>query len=104
MAKGRFAGRKVIIRDYEMNAKVLMYCTEVCPYCVRAERLLRAKGVLEIEKIRVDLQPELRVAMMEKTQRRTVPQIYIGSTHVGGYDDLAALEHSGELAKLLMGN
>ena len=87
-----------------MNAKVLMYCTEVCPYCVRAERLLRAKGVLEIEKIRVDLQPELRVAMMEKTQRRTVPQIYIGSTHVGGYDDLAALEHSGELAKLLMGN
>ena len=87
-----------------MNAKVLMYCTEVCPYCVRAERLLRAKGVLEIEKIRVDLQPELRVAMMEKTQRRTVPQIYIGSTPVGGYDDLAALEHSGELAKLLMGN
>ena len=87
-----------------MNAKVLMYCTEVCPYCVRAERLLRAKGVLEIEKIRVDLQPELRVAMMEKTQRRTVPQIYIGSIHVGGYDDLAALEHSGELAKLLMGN
>ena len=76
----------------------------MCPYCVRAERLLRAKGVLEIEKIRVDLQPELRVAMMEKTQRRTVPQIYIGSTHVGGYDDLAALEHSGELAKLLMGN
>ena len=81
--------------------KVLMYCTEVCPYCVRAERLLRAKGVVEIEKIRVDLQPELRVAMMEKTGRRTVPQIYIGTHHVGGYDDLASLEHSGELIELL---
>jgi glutaredoxin 3 len=87
-----------------MSAKVLMYCTEVCPYCVRAERLLRSKGVEDIEKIRVDLQPELRVAMMERTQRRTVPQIYIGSCHVGGYDDLAALEHSGELAKLLADN
>ena len=84
-----------------MNSKVLMYCTEVCPYCVRAEKLLRAKGVNEIEKIRVDLQPELRVAMMEKTQRRTVPQIYIGDYHVGGYDDLAALEHAGKLTKLL---
>jgi len=87
-----------------MNTKVLMYCTEVCPYCVRAERLLRAKGVAEIEKIRVDLQPESRVTMMEKTGRRTVPQIYIGTCHVGGYDELAALEHSGELAKLLAGN
>lgn len=81
--------------------KVLMYCTAVCPYCVMAERLLQAKGVAEIEKIRVDLQPELRVAMMEKTGRRTVPQIYIGEYHVGGYDDLAALEHSGELTSLL---
>jgi len=80
---------------------VLMYCTEVCPYCVMAERLLRARGVTEIEKIRVDLQPELRVAMMEKTGRRTVPQIYIGTRHVGGYDDLAALGHSGELDQLL---
>ena len=87
-----------------MNTKVLMYCTEVCPYCVRAEQLLRAKGVTEIEKIRVDLQPELRVAMMEKTERRTVPQIYIGTRHVGGYDDLAALERSGELTGLLAGN
>ena len=78
-----------------------MYCTEVCPYCVRAERLLRAKGVEEIEKIRVDLEPELRMAMMERTGRRTVPQIYIGAHHVGGYDDLAALERSGELAVLL---
>jgi len=82
--------------------KVLMYCTEVCPYCVRAERLLRAKGVVEIEKIRVDLQPELRMAMMEKTGQRTVPQIYIGAHHVGGYDDLVSLEHGGELAMLLV--
>lgn len=84
-----------------MSSGVLMYCTEVCPYCVRAERLLRAKGVVEIEKIRVDLQPELRMAMMEKTGQRTVPQIYIGTHHVGGYDDLAALEHSGKLTGLL---
>ena len=87
----------------EVMGKVLMYCTEVCPYCVRAEQLLRTRGVAEIEKIRVDLQPELRVAMMEKTGRRTVPQIYIGEHHVGGYDELVALEHSGELA-LLLGN
>jgi glutaredoxin 3 len=84
-----------------MMGKVLMYCTEVCPYCVRAEHLLRARGVEEIEKIRVDLQPELRVAMMEKTGQRTVPQIYIGTHYVGGYDALAVLEHSGELATLL---
>jgi len=84
-----------------MSPGVVMYCTEVCPYCVRAERLLRAKGVVEIEKIRVDLQPELRMAMVEKTGRRTVPQIYIGTHHVGGYDDLAALEHSGKLTGLL---
>lgn len=82
-------------------ARVLMYCTAVCPYCVRAESLLRSRGVTEIEKIRVDLQPELRVAMMEKTGRRSVPQIYIGTRHVGGYDELAQLEHSGELAQLL---
>jgi glutaredoxin 3 len=81
--------------------RVTMYCTAVCPYCVQAERLLHAKGVTQIEKIRVDLQPELRVAMMERTGRRTVPQIYIGERHVGGYDDLAALEHSGELGRLL---
>jgi glutaredoxin 3 len=82
-------------------ARVLMYCTEICPYCVRAERLLHAKGVVEIEKIRVDLQPEQRIAMVEKTGRRTVPQIYIGAYHVGGYDDLTVLEHNGELNKLL---
>ncbi|MBI3222436.1 MAG: glutaredoxin 3 [Nitrosomonadales bacterium] len=84
-----------------MMAEVVMYCTAVCPYCVRAEQLLRHKGVLQIDKIRVDLQPELRAAMMEKTGRRTVPQIYINGEHVGGYDDLAALDHAGKLDQLL---
>lgn len=83
---------------------VLMYCTAVCPYCVMAEKLLNMKGVTQIEKIRVDLEPELRIAMMERTGRRTVPQIYIGDRHVGGYDDLAALEHAGELTALLADN
>ena len=78
-----------------------MYCTAACPYCVRAEQLLQRKGVQAIEKIRVDLEPELRVAMMEKTGRRTVPQIYIGGKHVGGYDELASLDQAGELDKLL---
>ncbi|MGL4230300.1 MAG: glutaredoxin 3 [Casimicrobium sp.] len=82
-------------------AKVLMYSTGVCPYCVQAERLLKSKGVAEIEKIRVDLQPELRDAMIAKTGRRTVPQIYIGETHVGGFDDLSALDRAGGLDKLL---
>jgi len=82
-------------------AKVVMYSTAVCPYCIRAEQLLQRKGVREIEKIRVDLQPELRAAMMEKTGRRTVPQIYIGDEYVGGYDELAALDRAGELARLL---
>lgn len=82
-------------------AKILMYTTAVCPYCVRAGQLLHSKGVTEIEEIRVDLQPELRIAMMEKTGRRTVPQIYIDELHVGGYDDLAALNHAGKLDKLL---
>lgn len=80
---------------------IRMYCTEICPYCVLAERLLHAKGITEIEKIRVDLQPELRIAMMKMTGRRTVPQIYIDDRHIGGFDDLAALEHSGELSELL---
>ena len=82
-------------------AKVLMYSTAVCPYCIQAERLLTAKGVATIEKIRVDLQPEQRVAMMEKTGRRTVPQIYIGDTHVGGFDELSALDRAGGLDSLL---
>ena len=80
-----------------------MYATGVCPYCQMAERLLRAKGVAAIEKIRVDLEPERRVEMMEKTGRRTVPQIYIGEMHVGGFDELAALEHAGRLDGLLRG-
>ena len=85
-----------------MSAKVLMYTTAVCPYCQMAERLLRAKGV-EIEKVRVDLEPQRRTEMMEKTGRRTVPQIYVGETHVGGYDDLAALDRAGKLDPLLKG-
>lgn len=82
-------------------ARVRMYSTAVCPYCVRAEMLLKAKGVTEIQKIRVDLDPRERVEMMQKTGRRTVPQIYIGDEHVGGFDDLAALEHAGKLDLLL---
>ena len=83
-----------------MTAHVTMYHTAMCPYCVRAERLLEAKGV-EIEKIRVDLDPEQRVIMMQKTGRRTVPQIYVGETHVGGFDDLYALDQAGRLDLLL---
>ena len=77
-----------------------MYTTAVCPYCQMAERLLVSKGVA-IEKVRIDLDPARRDEMMEKTGRRTVPQIYIGVTHVGGYDDLAALERAGRLDPLL---
>ena len=78
-----------------------MYLTAVCPFCLRAERLLNSKGVTEIEKIRVDLDPGRREEMMNKTGRRTVPQIYIGDTHVGGFEELAALEHAGKLESLL---
>ena len=84
--------------------RVIMYSTAVCPYCVRAENLLRARGVTDIEKIRVDLDPARRLEMMEKTARRTVPQIYIGDTHVGGCDDLIALDHAGKLVPLLSGS
>jgi len=80
---------------------VLMYSTAICPYCVRAERLLRAKGVAEIEKVRVDLDANVRAEMMQKTGRRTVPQIYIGGVHVGGYDDLVVLDHAGKLEPML---
>lgn len=86
-----------------MSARVLMYSTGVCPYCVMAERLLTAKGVKEIEKVRVDLDPQQRAEMMEKTGRRTVPQIYIGDTHIGGFDDLSALDRAGKLDPLLNG-
>ena len=78
-----------------------MYTTAYCPYCINAERLLQSRGVTEIDKIRVDLQPELRMEMMEKTGRRTVPQIYIGERHVGGFEDLRALDLAGELEPLL---
>ena len=81
--------------------KVVMYCTEVCPYCVRAEQLLKRKGITDIEKIRIDLQPGMRDIMIEKTGRRTVPQIYINGEHVGGYDDMAALDHAGKLDVML---
>ncbi|MDQ5880110.1 MAG: glutaredoxin 3 [Pseudomonadota bacterium] len=80
-----------------------MYSTAVCPYCLRAEQLLKARGVAEIEKVRIDLDPEQREAMMQKTGRRTVPQIYIGDTHVGGCDDLIALDHAGKLQPMLAG-
>ena len=82
-------------------ARVLMYATGVCPYCVMAERLLRSKGVADIEKVRVDLDPARREEMVTRTGRRTVPQIYIGERHVGGYDDLAALDRAGGLDPLL---
>ena len=85
-----------------MNVPVIVYSTAVCPYCVRAERLLEAKGVT-VQKIRVDLDPEERIKMMERTGRRTVPQIYVGDTHVGGFDDLYALDQAGKLDPLLNG-
>lgn len=86
-----------------MEPRVLMYTSAVCSYCHRAEQLLRARGVEEIEKIRIDLDPDQRQAMMERTRRRTVPQIFIGERHVGGYDELAALDRAGELTALLQG-
>ena len=82
-------------------AKVVMYTTATCPYCMNAERLLQSRGVQEIEKVRVDLQPELRLEMMEKTGRRTVPQIYINEHHVGGFEELRALDQAGGLQPLL---
>ncbi len=83
-------------------SKVVMYATGSCPYCKMAENLLRSKGVDEIEKIRIDLEADQRAEMMKKTGRRTVPQIYIGDKHVGGFDDLSALDKQGELVSLLV--
>ena len=84
-----------------MTAPVVMYSSSVCPYCQRAEALLRARGVSNIEKIRVDLEPARRDEMVTRTGRRTVPQIFIGETHVGGFDDLSALDRDGKLSALL---
>ena len=80
---------------------VTMYSTGVCPYCVQAERLLGAKGITDIQKVRIDLDPAKRGDMMERSGRRTVPQIWIGDLHVGGYDDLVALDRAGKLVPLL---
>lgn len=80
---------------------VKIYTTAVCPYCVQAKQILKARGVVELEEIRVDLQPEQRASMMELTGRRTVPQIFIGATHVGGCDDLRAMDARGDLLPLL---
>ena len=80
--------------------KIDLYSTTTCPYCIAAKRLLQSKGV-EWNEIKVDQQPEQRAEMMERSGRRTVPQIFIGDTHVGGFDDMAALEHAGELDALL---
>ena len=80
---------------------IMMYATAICPFCVQAERLLRAKGVADIAKVRVDLDTARRQEMMQKTGRRTVPQIYIGALHIGGYDDLVALDRAGKLDPLL---
>jgi glutaredoxin 3 len=82
---------------------VKMYTTAVCPYCVQAKKVLKARGVEQIEEVRVDANPDERVRMMELTGRRTVPQIFIGNTHVGGCDDLMALDARGGLLPLLSG-
>lgn len=84
-------------------APVTMYTTAVCPYCTAAKNVLKAKGVSAIQEIRIDLDPAKRTEMMERTQRRTVPQIFIGDTHVGGHDDMVALDRAGGLDPLLAG-
>lgn len=81
--------------------QITMYTTATCPYCINAERLLRSKGIENIDKVRVDLDPQRRMEMMEMSGRRTVPQIWIGERHVGGFDDLRALDMAGELDPLL---
>lgn len=102
MAIGQSSHRKINAENKLLiMPKITMYSTGVCPYCQMAERLLKAKGVTEIEKVRIDLDPAKRDEMMEKTGRRTVPQIYIGDKHVGGFDDLSALDKAGALAPLL---
>jgi glutaredoxin 3 len=83
---------------------VKMYTTAVCPYCIRAKQILKARGVDQIDEVRVDMQPAERLKMMEITGRRTVPQIFIGDTHVGGCDELQALDSRGGLMPLLNGD
>ncbi|MBI3370028.1 MAG: glutaredoxin 3 [Burkholderiales bacterium] len=82
---------------------IRMYTTQVCPFCIRAKSLLKQRGVAQIEEIRVDMDPSQRVRMVELTGRRTVPQIFIGDTHVGGCDELMALDRAGGLVPLLQG-
>lgn len=84
-----------------MAVHILMYSTGTCPFCERAEALLKARGVMSIEKVRIDLEPVRRDEMTTRTGRRTVPQIFIGDTHVGGFDDLSALDRAGKLTQLL---
>jgi len=84
--------------------KIVMYCTHICPYCTRAEHLLKKRGVTEIDKIFVDHEPQKIHEMIQRTNRRTVPQIFIGEKHVGGFDDLAELDIEDELIPLLQGN
>ncbi|PKO93680.1 MAG: glutaredoxin 3 [Betaproteobacteria bacterium HGW-Betaproteobacteria-10] len=86
-----------------MSLAVLMYTTAVCPFCIRAKQLLAARGVTDIDEVRVDLDPGRRDEMMQKTKRRTVPQIFIGATYVGGCDELYALDSAGKLQPLLDG-
>jgi glutaredoxin 3 len=89
------------MQDRKNMQPVKMYTTAVCPYCIRAKQILKAKGVDNIDEVRVDMQPQERMKMMEITGRRTVPQIFIGETHVGGCDDLVALDSRGGLVPLL---
>ena len=84
-----------------MAPRIRMYSTATCPYCIRAERLLMARGVASIDKLRVDLDPRLRDEMIKTTGRRTVPQIFIDELHVGGFEDLSALDREGKLPELL---
>lgn len=101
MGKGRTADQPQ--EEMTMQPAIRMYSTAVCPYCVRAEQLLQRKGVTDLEKIRIDLDPVRRDEMMTLTGRRTVPQIFIGDYHVGGCDDLYALDREGRLDPLLRG-
>ena len=103
MGRGRPAAEKGFAEVSGVQ-RVLMYSTGVCPFCVRAEQLLLARGVATIDKIRIDLDPQRRSEMLERTARRTVPQIYIGETHVGGFDDLLAFDRAGKLLPLLAGD